>query len=57
MSVTRHSSRRILLIGGGAGSGKTALASALADLVPDAAPVHLDSCHHSDPDLATSRRS
>ncbi|MFE5535930.1 zeta toxin family protein [Streptomyces sp. NPDC056492] len=45
---------RILLIGGGAGSGKTALARALADSVPGAALVHLDACYHRDPDLAPS---
>lgn len=43
-----------LLIGGGAGSGKTALARALADAVPGPALVHLDSCYHRDPDLAPS---
>ncbi|KIF05692.1 hypothetical protein PL81_12090 [Streptomyces sp. RSD-27] len=44
----------MLLIGGGAGSGKTALARALAEAVPGAALVHLDSCYHTDPDLAPS---
>ncbi|MGW6706112.1 uridine kinase family protein [Streptomyces sp. NPDC054956] len=45
---------RILLIGGGAGSGKTALARTLANTMPGAALVHLDSCFHSDPGLAPS---
>lgn len=54
MNVNQHPSPRILLIGGGAGSGKTALARALADTMPGAALVHLDSCYHSDPDLAPS---
>lgn len=45
---------QILLIGGGAGSGKTALARALADTRPGTALVHLDSCYHSDPGLAPS---
>ncbi|KOU40719.1 hypothetical protein ADK55_31280 [Streptomyces sp. WM4235] len=54
MTANQHSSPRILLIGGGAGSGKTALAKALADTVPGAALVHLDSCYHRDPDLAPS---
>ncbi|MFE3610328.1 uridine kinase family protein [Streptomyces goshikiensis] len=53
MNVTRHPSR-VLLIGGGAGSGKTALARCLADQVPGAALVHLDSCYHRDPGLAPS---
>ncbi|MFE2527261.1 zeta toxin family protein [Streptomyces sp. NPDC059382] len=43
MNANQHSSPRILLIGGGAGCGKTALATALADTMPGAAVVHLDS--------------
>ncbi|MER6390661.1 zeta toxin family protein [Streptomyces sp. NPDC001523] len=54
MNANQHSSPRILLIGGGAGCGKTALATALADTMPGAAVVHLDSCYHRDPDLAPS---
>lgn len=42
----------ILLIGGGAGSGKTSLARALAQDVPGAHLVHLDQCYHTDPRLA-----
>ncbi|MBT2452485.1 hypothetical protein J7F03_36630 [Streptomyces sp. ISL-43] len=53
MNVNQHP-QQLLLIGGGAGSGKTALARALADVVPGAALVHLDSCYHRDPDLAPS---
>lgn len=52
--MNQHPSPKILLIGGGAGSGKTALAHALADTVPGAVPIHLDACYHSDPDLAPS---
>lgn len=54
MNPNQHARPQILLIGGGAGSGKTALARALADSVPGAALVHLDSCYHRDPDLAPS---
>ncbi|MFZ3551713.1 uridine kinase family protein [Streptomyces sp. 4.24] len=53
MSVNQHP-QQLLLIGGGAGSGKTALARALADTMPGTALVHLDSCYHRDPDLAPS---
>ncbi|MFF2197559.1 uridine kinase [Streptomyces sp. NPDC058157] len=52
--VNQHPTPRILLIGGGAGSGKTALARALADVLPGAAVLHLDSCFHTDPTLAPS---
>ncbi|MEV7617070.1 zeta toxin family protein [Streptomyces sp. NPDC089799] len=52
--MNQHPTPQILLIGGGAGSGKTALAHALADIVPGTALVHLDSCYHSDPGLAPS---
>ncbi|MFZ3494850.1 uridine kinase family protein [Streptomyces sp. 5.8] len=54
MNPNQRSRPQILLIGGGAGCGKTALARALADSVPGAALVHLDSCYHRDPDLAPS---
>ncbi|GAA3064360.1 hypothetical protein GCM10020254_05350 [Streptomyces goshikiensis] len=54
MIVNQHLSPQILLISGGAGSGKTALARALGEAVPGAALVHLDLCYHSDPDLAPS---
>ncbi len=54
MIVNQHLLPQILLIGGGAGSGKTALARALGEAVPGAALVHLDLCYHSDPDLAPS---
>ncbi|MFB7468256.1 uridine kinase [Streptomyces sp. NPDC056224] len=52
--MNQHHSPQVLLIGGGAGSGKTALARALAEAVPGAALVHLDLCYHSDPALAPS---
>ncbi|MET9677759.1 AAA family ATPase [Streptomyces sp. NPDC006482] len=42
----------ILLIGGGAGSGKTDLARSLAKEIPGAGVVHLDLCYHTDPALA-----
>ncbi|MFD7026543.1 uridine kinase [Streptomyces sp. NPDC059917] len=45
---------RILLIGGGAGSGKTALAYTLAATMSGAALVHLDSCFHRNPGLSPS---
>ncbi|WP_331739903.1 hypothetical protein OG590_39300 (plasmid) [Streptomyces goshikiensis] len=54
MIVNQDLLPQILLIGGGAGSGKTALARALGEAVPGAALVHLDLCYHSDPDLAPS---
>ncbi|MGW1767601.1 uridine kinase family protein [Streptomyces sp. NPDC002073] len=44
----------LLLIGGGAGSGKTSLARALAENIPGAGLVHLDLCYHQDVDLAPS---
>ncbi|WP_407842159.1 uridine kinase (plasmid) [Streptomyces sp. DSM 116496] len=49
-----HLKPQLLLIGGGAGSGKTVLARALAEAVPNAALVHLDLCYYSDPDVAPS---
>ncbi|MCX5205800.1 zeta toxin family protein [Streptomyces sp. NBC_00237] len=45
---------RLLLIGGGAGSGKTSLARAVAQQVPGTGVVHLDSCYHQDVALAPS---
>ncbi|MFE0654012.1 uridine kinase [Streptomyces sp. NPDC059534] len=42
----------VLLIGGGAGSGKTDLARALAAANPGTHVVHLDLCYHTDPTLA-----
>ncbi|MFD6888067.1 uridine kinase [Streptomyces sp. NPDC059957] len=44
----------VLLIGGGAGSGKTTLAHTLAKAVPQAGLVHLDLCYYSGPDDAPS---
>jgi uridine kinase len=44
----------LLLIGGGAGSGKSSLARALAEIVPGAGLVHLDLCYHQDVGLAPS---
>ncbi|MEU3317422.1 zeta toxin family protein [Streptomyces sp. NPDC006662] len=52
--MNQRTTPQILLIGGGAGSGKTSLARALADTMPGTALVHLDSCYHSDPRLAPS---
>ncbi|WP_328966362.1 uridine kinase family protein [Streptomyces sp. NBC_00239] len=52
--IQNPASRPLLLIGGGAGSGKTSLARALADNIPGAGLVHLDLCYHQDVDLAPS---
>ncbi|MER7761577.1 hypothetical protein [Streptomyces sp. NPDC097619] len=38
----------LLLIGGGAGSGKTTLARTLATHLPGAGLIHLDDCFHAD---------
>ncbi|MFG2774996.1 uridine kinase [Streptomyces sp. NPDC048350] len=39
----------VLLIGGGAGSGKTHLARELAQTFPGTQLIHLDLCYHTDP--------
>ncbi|MCX5078651.1 zeta toxin family protein [Streptomyces sp. NBC_00513] len=52
--MNEHPSPPVLLIGGGAGSGKTALARALAENIPGAGLIHLDLCYHNDPNLAPS---
>ncbi|WP_331746680.1 zeta toxin family protein (plasmid) [Streptomyces halstedii] len=42
----------VLLIGGGAGSGKTTLATEVAQATPATQVVHLDHCFHTDADRA-----
>ncbi|MGV9275662.1 uridine kinase family protein [Streptomyces griseosporeus] len=44
----------VLLIGGGAGSGKSELAKGLAAADPGLAVVHLDDFYHSDPDAGVT---
>ncbi|MFJ2745446.1 uridine kinase [Streptomyces sp. NPDC087440] len=49
-----HHHPRLLLIGGGAGSGKTSLACAVAQQLPGTGLVHLDLCYHQDTARAPS---
>lgn len=44
----------VLALGGGAGAGKTTLASALVERVEGARVVHLDSCYQTDPSVVPS---
>ena len=55
-TVAERSRRRppVLALGGGAGAGKTTLASALVERVDGACVVHLDACYQSDPAVAPS---
>jgi uridine kinase len=52
--MTSRPTAPVLLIAGGAGSGKTHLARALAQNAPGTQLIHLDLCYHTDPDLAPS---
>lgn len=55
MTPAAESSRPpVLALGGGAGAGKTTLASALVERVDGARVVHLDSCYRTDPAVAPS---
>src|ERR1700758_3160466 len=52
--MARDAQPPMLALGGGAGSGKSSIARALAATLPGTGLVHLDDCYHTDPALAPS---